>query len=212
MLNEINFGSLERNPLPLKMFRDLFLDGNVSLDVSTLIKEKNDAGEFRYAWLVATMLNFKYLVSLTSFLELKNQLLIFVESDVIPALIFGEKTLIVSLCDLIATRALTSHSHKLTLEYFVAKMVDPGEDFEADLKPVLRVDDFAEVFNRVCKSTVEQLLATEFGGNVDGQAVEILEKLLAQISYFICDEQLLHQLFSKVKANLTQWLASDANL
>ena len=114
------------------------------------------------------MLNFKYLVSLTSFLELKNQLLIFVESDVIPALIFGDRTLIVDLCDLIATRALTSHSHKLTLEYFVAKMIDPGEDFDADTKPVLKVDDFAEVFNRISKSTVEQILATDFTGDING--------------------------------------------
>mmetsp|Transcript_8543 Transcript_8543/g.11776 ORF Transcript_8543/g.11776 Transcript_8543/m.11776 type:complete len:85 (+) Transcript_8543:145-399(+) len=84
------------------MFRDLFLDGKVSLDVGALIQERDEAGGFKYSWLVATMLNFKYLISLTSFLELKNQLLIFVESDVIPALIFGDKTLIVSLCESIA--------------------------------------------------------------------------------------------------------------
>jgi len=47
---------------------------------------------------------------------------------------------------------------------------------------------------------------------VDGQAVEILEKLLAQISYFICDEELLHQLFSKVKTNLTTWLSAGTDL
>ena len=51
------------------------------------------------------MLNFKYLVSLTNFLELKNQLIIFVESDVIPALIVGDKSFIVSLCETIATKA-----------------------------------------------------------------------------------------------------------
>jgi len=101
------------------------------------------------------MLNFKYLVSLTSYLELKNQLLIFVESDVIPALIFGDKTLVVSLCELIANRALTSHSYKLTLEYFVAKMVDPGENFDAELKPVLKIEGFSEVFSQVGKATVE---------------------------------------------------------
>lgn len=157
------------------------------------------------------MLNFKYLISLTSFLELKNQLLIFVESDVIPALIFGDKTLIVSLCQSIAERALTSHSYKLTLEYFVAKMVDPGEDFDADTKPVLRVDDFAEVFNRTSRSTAEALLATNFAGEeISTEAIEILEKLLTQTSYFICDEQILHQLFAKVKDNLTAWLAPDS--
>lgn len=37
VLHESNFASLDQNPLPLKMFRDLFLDGNVSLDVAALI-------------------------------------------------------------------------------------------------------------------------------------------------------------------------------
>lgn len=90
MLTETNFANLEKNPLPLKMFRDLFLDGSINFDIATLMQE-SDGGKFEYAWLLAAMLNFKYLVSLTSFLELKNQLIIFVESDVIPALIVGDK-------------------------------------------------------------------------------------------------------------------------
>lgn len=61
----------------------------------------------------------------------------------IPALIFGDKTLIVSLCELISHKALTNHSYKLTFEYLIAKLVDPGEDFDADVKPVLRVDEFS---------------------------------------------------------------------
>ena len=86
-----NFDHLETNPLPLKMFRDLFLDGSIVFDISQLLKEQEEDGSFRYAWLIAAMLNFKYLVSLTNFLELKNQLIIYVESDVIPALIVGDK-------------------------------------------------------------------------------------------------------------------------
>ena len=105
MLKESNFANLETNPLPLKMFRDLFLDGSINFDIATLMQENED-GQFEYAWLLASMLNFKYLVSLTGFLELKNQLIIFVESDVIPALIVGDKRLIVALCETIADKAL----------------------------------------------------------------------------------------------------------
>ena len=71
------------------------------------------------------------------------------ESDVIPALIVGDKQLIVTLCETISDKALDrgaqpglTNSYQLTLEYLVAKMVDPGEDFSADMKPVLRIDDF----------------------------------------------------------------------
>lgn len=70
------------------------------------MQEKGADGSYSYTWLLAIMLNFKYLVSLTNFLELKNQLLIFVESEMIPALIFGEKSLIVTLCEYLAKQAL----------------------------------------------------------------------------------------------------------
>lgn len=98
VLTPHNFANLETNPLPLKMFRDLFLDGSVNFDVSTLMAERGPDGSFSYSWLLASMLNFKYLVSLTNFLELKNQLIIFVESDVIPGIIVGDRSMIVDLC------------------------------------------------------------------------------------------------------------------
>ena len=70
------------------------------------MQERTENGSFSYTWLLAILLNMKYLVSLTNFLELKNQLIIFVESDVIPGLIVGEKSLIVSICETIADKAL----------------------------------------------------------------------------------------------------------
>ena len=72
MLIEENFNNLEDNPLPLKMFRDLFLDGSVNFDVAKLLQEKTDKGAFKFTWLLAKFLNFKHLVSLGNFLELKN--------------------------------------------------------------------------------------------------------------------------------------------
>lgn len=155
MLKEENFARLESNPLPLKMFRDLFLDGSINFDIGALMQERDSNNQFSFTWLLASMLNFKYLVSLTSFLELKNQLIIYVESDVVPALIVGDKELTVTLTEALASKALTSNSYKLTLEYFVAKMVDPGEDFAEDMKPVLKVDEFIQIFDRVSRCTVD---------------------------------------------------------
>ena len=40
-----------------------------------------------------------------------------------------------------------------TLDYVVAKMSDPGEDFPSEFKPVLKVDEFKEIFNRVASAT-----------------------------------------------------------
>lgn len=145
VLTPANFADLETNPLPLKMFRDLFLDGSVNFDISVLMTERGSDGSYSYAWLLASMLNFKYLVSLTNFLELKNQLIIFVESDVVPGIIVGDRSMIVNLCQTVANEALAgdvTNSYQLTLEYFVQKLVDPGEEFPADMKPVLKIDEF----------------------------------------------------------------------
>lgn len=91
-------------------------------------------------------------------------------------------------------------------------MVDPGEEFTADMKPVLRIDDFKEIFTRVSKSTAQALIDTNFNGDHDGVQIDILEKLLSQISYYILDEPLLQELYSKCKANLANALASKQDL
>ena len=43
-------------------------------------------------------------------------------------------------------------------------------------------------------------------------AIDILEKMLSQISYFILDEPVLQQLFAKCKANLSNALANKQDL
>ena len=92
----------------------------------------------------------------------------------------------VTLCQALAEKALQqsgaavfTNSYQLTLEYFIAKMVDPGEDFPEDMKPVLRIDDFSEIFTKVCKATTESLIASNFSGEHNLMAIDILEKLLS---------------------------------
>ena len=210
VLIEDNFNNLEENPLPLKMFRDLFLDGSVNFDVSQLLHEKTEEGKFGFTWLIAKFLNFKHLVSLANFLELKNQLVIFVESDVLPALLVGDKALLVSLCETIADKVVaaesrdTAFSNQLTLEYLMQKVVDPGEDFPAECKPVLKIDEFKAVFSQVSLATATKLLETNFVGNDhDMRRVEILIKLLSHIGYYILEETEVQKLYKLVKDNLS---------
>lgn len=71
--------------MPLKLFRDLFIEGS-TWDVSKLISSKS-GDQYTYVWLFATFLNFKHLISLSNYFQLKKQLVIFVETEVLPALI-----------------------------------------------------------------------------------------------------------------------------
>lgn len=122
---------------------------------------KSDDGKYSYIWLTSTLLNFKHLVSLSNFLELKKQLIIFVETEVIPALIVkaqeGESDLIIEICKEIAQRAATNESNLYTLEFLVQKMVDPGEDYPVDQKPILKIDDFKLIFTTLVADTAKIL-------------------------------------------------------
>jgi hypothetical protein len=75
---------LEHNSLPLKIFRDLFLSGGVGFDVTKLFSKETEG---KYVWLASVLLNSKYLPSLSNFIQLKKQIVIFVETELIPALV-----------------------------------------------------------------------------------------------------------------------------
>ncbi len=65
------------------MFKDLFLSGGVGFDVTKLFSAGN-----KYVWLAAVLLNTRHLSSLANFIQLKKQYLIFVDTEVLPALIY----------------------------------------------------------------------------------------------------------------------------
>ena len=72
--------------------------------------------------------------------------MIFVDTEVIPALIYqaqnGNQGFILDIIKFMGEQAKSLTDYVYTLEYFVKKMIDPGEDFPADEKPVLKVDEF----------------------------------------------------------------------
>lgn len=211
------FQNLESNPLPLKLFRDLFIEG-ATWDVSQLIPVKDgpDSGSYKYVWLFATFLNFKHLMSLSNYFDLKKQLVIFVETEVMPALIafaaqgdHDENSFVVQLCAEMARRAgllqgsaEAAISYEHTLEFLVSKMSDPGEDFPAEFKPVLKVDEFKHIFKQVCAGTCEALLKGNFKADVNLSSVDIAIKILKQTAYYLLDEDLIMNLYKLCKSNL----------
>jgi hypothetical protein len=67
------------------MFRDLFLAGGLKggFDVTRLFTQ----GENRFVWLAGVLLNVRHLPSLANFVEMKKQLIIFVDTEVLPLII-----------------------------------------------------------------------------------------------------------------------------
>ena len=65
-------------------------------------------------------------------------------------------------------------------------MIDPGEDFSAEEKPVLKVDDFKKIYQSLSTSVVDHILkGQELESNTQTQ---IFTKILGRIAYYITDE------------------------
>ena len=83
LLHENLFFQVETNYLPIKMFKDIFLRGEVGFDVQELFTSPTES----YVWLASLLLETKNLTSLSQLMELRRQLMLFVETEVVPALV-----------------------------------------------------------------------------------------------------------------------------
>ena len=94
-----------------------------------------------------------------------------------------------------AEKAASSSDYVFTIEFLLKKMIDPGEDFPADEKPVLKVDEFKEIFWLVNKPTIE--------GYLSGQSLEYsldvltFLKSLKQTAYYIVEEKVAKDLYQR---------------
>jgi hypothetical protein len=173
--------NLESNCLPLKMFKDLFLQGGLGgFDVTKLFQDN------KFVWLAAVLLNVRHLPSLSNFIEMKKQLVIFVDTEVIPALInqaqSGNIKLIMEIFNYMRERAREQMDYIHSIDYFIKKMIDPGEDYPADEKPLLRIDDFKQIF----KIVRIEILTSE---NEYSLETILFLRVLRNTAYFIMDEE-----------------------
>lgn len=123
----------------MKIFRDMFLKGGISFDIASLLENKS------YTWLASTLLNIKNMSSLNNLPDLKRQLSLFLDIEVIPSLLVsvknGNKGLLMELIQDFKVKISDKNDSCLsTLENLISKLVDPGEDFGSE--PLLMVDDF----------------------------------------------------------------------
>ena len=103
-----------------------------------------------------------------------------------------------------AKKSSSTLSYMHTLEYLIAKMSDPGDDFPVDFKPVLKVDQFKSIFNRTSTKTCMKLIQNNF--NVDYDAsVGIVMKTLKQTAYYVLDEPVVLELYQLAKSNLQKF-------
>lgn len=176
------------------MFRDLLLSGGISFDVTQLFStEKAD----NYVWLAAALLNTKYLASLSTYIQLKKQMVIFVETEIVPTLVNqaqqGNTQFIINIVKFMVDKLPHNPEYLYTVEYFLKKMIDPGEDYAAEDKPVLKIDDFKTIYKYV-KGGIADSLLEDNDLEVTIQ-MELFTKVLRLLAYYIMDEQTISGLF-----------------
>ena len=80
---DVNFtSSLESNCLPLKIVQRLLLSGGgIGFSISEFIVQE------KYAWFIGSLITSKYLPSLLGYEELRKQLILYCETEIIPFII-----------------------------------------------------------------------------------------------------------------------------
>jgi len=48
-----------------------------------------------------------------------------------------------------AEKSKDSIDYVHSIDYFIKKLIDPGEEYSPDEKPVVKIDDFKEIFKIV---------------------------------------------------------------
>lgn len=176
------------------MFRDLLLTGGIGFDVTSILtteKAKN------FVWLISALIHSKHLASLSTYIQLKKQLIIFVETEVVSTLVYQAEEngteILMSILKHMIDQVHSQPNYIFTIEYFIKKLIDPGEDFSSDQKPVLKIDDFKNLFRIIGKDTVQALDSkNEIEYTIE---LQLFTKVLKLIAYYILDESTIEKQF-----------------
>lgn len=88
------------------------------------------------------------------------------------------------------------------MQLLARTMVDPGEQYASDQKPVLRVDDFKQIYLETVAFCAEEATNSNFGKQVSAERLQQLVLMLDSIGYYILDETSVQNLFKLVNQNL----------
>ena len=143
--------------------------------------------------------------SLNNLPDLKRQLVLFLETEVIPAILIsvhnGNKDLVIRLIEFFKEKITeTNDSCLSTLEDLIKKLVNPGEEFGFD-EPLLKIDDFKHIFTILSKEKANEFLNKNYSA-VSITDVKLMSSLFKHIGYYILDEPEVLGLIKLVKRNL----------
>lgn len=133
LLKEMNFAHLSKNCLILKIFQQTFLAGGLGFNIDDLALKTNENGNFEYVWLIGELLNSESLPSLAGYSNLKNQIKVFCETEVLPLMLReccseSDKTLFIALIQYLTEKSIEKSSlYAKTLGNIVNLIINPPD-------------------------------------------------------------------------------------
>lgn len=97
-------------------------------------------------------------------------------------------------------RAKEGMDYVHSIDHFLKKMIDPGEGYPADEKPVLKIDDFKQIF-QISKFDV---LTAESEYTLD---MLLFLRILKNTAYFIIDDESVSKLWNMSNSILNEFVA-----
>lgn len=82
-------------------------------------------------------------------------------------------------------KAKDSIDYVYSIEQFVMKLIDPGEEFPVEEKPVIKIDAFKTIFHIVSEHSQTVINTT---GLTFINEIHLFLRVLRQIAYYIMDE------------------------
>jgi hypothetical protein len=143
------------------------------------------------------------MTSLNNFPELKRQLAVFQETEIMPAIILAVKEgnlelLLAIVKTFIETKSTSSLT---TLEVLLHRIVNPGDEFGFD-EPILKTDDFKGIFALLSQETAQKLADKKLQ-EMSSDQVTILSVVLRQLGYYILDTPEVQALAKMAKKSLS---------
>ena len=143
------------------------------------------------------------MASLNNLPDLKRQLALYLETEVLPAILFtiqsGQKGLMMELITSIKDQITDENDACLsTMETLISKLANP--DFGND-EPILKVDEFKQIFSTLCRGKCQSFLDKKYD-DISPTDVKMMSIVFKHTAYFILDEPEVSSLIKLVKKGL----------
>ena len=198
----------------MKIFQQTFLAGGLGFNIDDLALKKDENGQFVYIWLIAELLNSESLPSLAGYVNLRNQIKVFSETEVLPLILreccseSGE-TLFIALIKYLTENSIEKSSlYSNTLGNIVKLIVSPPEglyELVADFK------NWKELIEITIENNIDMVISADNSNDPKVRRIlEMIKVISDNVKRLLYTTESYQNIIKKVIDNLD--LSKESNI